>query len=709
MKKTTSRIHINKFVFVGGFLLFCVIIGRLIYLNLSNSIDGINLSEFAENRNTTKEILYANRGTIYDKNKEVLAETVDSYTVIAYLDSSRSKNSSTPRHVVDKEGTAKKLAPLINMTEERVFELLDQSGLYQVELGPGGRGLTGLQKEAIEKLNLPGIDFIASSKRYYPNLDFASYILGYVTTDDEDNMNGEMGIEMMYNEDLNGINGSVTYQQDASGYKLVNIPEIRIEKQDGKDVYLTIDSNVQLMAERALHKEAAESGAETAILVVAEAKTGKIIASATSPSFDPNEKNISLYMNPLVSIPFEPGSTMKTYAYMATMEKGNYNGNDTFMSGTMEVNGFLIGDWNRWGWGEITYDYGYTQSSNIGIANLMTKYLSGEELRAYYKKLGFGEKTGIELEGEVPGDISFQYEIEVINAGFGQGVMTTPIQHIKALTAISNDGYVLKPTIVEKVVDSDTNEVIYQAKPQKGTKVASMETVNKIKDLMDQVVNGGDRTGYNYHMDGYNIIGKTGTAEVFNPETGDYYSSDESSIYSFAGMYPKENPKYIFYTAFKNVNSSYYLSEAIKALVQDIEKYYNITNVQLRENTSYIIDNFLNKKIDVVKSTLDSNGVQYVIVGNGDKVINQYPFKGSYVDGKVILVTNGNFNEIDLKGFSSKTVNYYCNMVNIECNITGNGYVEGFNYEKDDKGNITKININLSQKYKDVIGDNTGA
>ena len=182
MKKSMVKIHISKFVFLGGLLLFCIIIGRLVFLNLSPKVDGINLKEFAKNRNTTKQILYASRGTIYDKNEEVLAETVDSYTVIAYLDSSRSKNSTKPRHVVDKEDTANKLSPLINMTPERILELLNQNDLYQVELGPGGRGLSELQKESIEKLNLPGIDFIASSKRYYPNLDFASYILGYVVT-----------------------------------------------------------------------------------------------------------------------------------------------------------------------------------------------------------------------------------------------------------------------------------------------------------------------------------------------------------------------------------------------------------------------------------------------------------------------------------------------------------------------------------------------
>ena len=144
---------------------------------------------YDKNRNTTKETLYATRGSIYDKNNEVLAETVDSYTVVAYLDSSRSNNSTKPKHVIDKRETAKKLAPLINMSEDRIYSLLDQSGLYQVELGPGGRGLTELQKDAIKKLDLPGIDFISTSKRYYPNLDFASYILGYVTTDDNGNTN----------------------------------------------------------------------------------------------------------------------------------------------------------------------------------------------------------------------------------------------------------------------------------------------------------------------------------------------------------------------------------------------------------------------------------------------------------------------------------------------------------------------------------------
>jgi penicillin-binding protein 2B len=691
----------NKFVFIGGFLLFCVIIARIIFLNLSPKVDGINLKEFAKNRNTTKQILYASRGSIYDKNNEVLAETVDSYTVIAYLDSSRSKNSTKPRHVVDKEETAKKLSPLINMTPERIYELLDQDGLYQVELGPGGRGLTELQKESIEKLKLPGIDFIASSKRYYPNLDFASYILGYVVQDEDGNMTGEMGIESKYNDKLNGINGSLTYQQDINGYRLVNIPEVRIEKEDGYDIYLTIDSNVQLMAERALDSNFEASGATSAIFVVAEAKTGKIIASATKPSFDPNIKDIENYLNPLTSISFEPGSTMKTYTYMATMEKGNYNGQDTYLSGTMDIGEYTIKDWNTYGWGTITYDYGYMQSSNIGIANLMQKYLTGDELKAYLKKLGFGSKTGIELNGETEGDLDFKYEVEIATAGFGQGITTTPIQHIKALTAISNDGYVLNPTIVEKIVDPNTKKVVYQAKEQKGTKVASMSTVNKIKDLMDTVVNNYEGTGSDYHLDGYSIIGKTGTAEVYNPNTGTYYESSYKNYKSFAGMYPKDNPKYIFYIAFQDCPSSYPLSNSVKSLIKDLEAYYNLTNVRENKKSTYDVDNYINKKVDDVKNVLDVNQVGYIIIGDGQKIIKQYPESG-IINGKVLLLTNGKYSTNDLYGLSSKEVRKYCSMTGFKCNIQGNGYVSLYNYNKDEKGNIINIDIILDQKYEEI-------
>ena len=221
---------------------------------------------------------------------------------------------------------------------------------------------------------------------------------------------------------------------------------------------------------------------------------------------------------------------------------------------------------------------------------------------------------------------------------------------------------------------------------------------------MNLVVNG-EGTGTDFHLDGYDIIGKTGTAEVYNDATGYYYSSYEHSIRSFAGMYPKDNPKYIFYIAFKDLPTSTPMSNAVKSLMQDLEAYYNLTNVKANARTYNRIDNYLNKNVFEVKNVLDVNGVPYELIGDGDKIINQYPLGGNLLNGKLLLLTNGNFTETNLLGYSSKMVNQYCKMVNIPCNVKGNGYVSQFSYEKDETGKVILINAVLDQKYKDIIGN----
>ena len=699
-----NKVRIYKLEFIVALLLFCAILARLIYLNLATEIDGINLKEFAKNRNTTKETLYATRGTIYDLNNEILAQTVDSYTIIAYLDKSRSKNQVTPKHVVDKEMTAEKLSPILNMDKNTILNILKQKGLYQVEFGTRGRGLTQLQKEEIEKLELPGIDFISTSKRYYPNLDFASYTLGYVQTKSESNeMNGEMGVELYYNKELKGTNGSLEYQTDANGYKLIDSetsPVIQIDKIDGVNIHLTIDSNVQLIVERALNTYFASSYATNGGIVVADAKTGKILASASRPSFDPNIKNMKSYLDPLVSVAFEPGSTMKTYTYMSAIEKGTYDENATFLSGSATLSDMTIKDWNKVGWGTITYDYGYMKSSNIGIANLITNgYINRNDLHSFYEKLGFGSKTGIELPNEVTGKISFKYDVEVATAGYGQGITTTPIQHIKALTSISNNGYLLTPTIIERIEDPNTKKIIYEYKKQKGTKVASEKTVAKIKDLMYQVVNNEEGTGYSYKIDGYDIIGKTGTANIVNPRTGRYYTGDTQTLKSFEGMYPKDNPKFIFYLYLEKASINT-MPNMLKSILNDIETYYNITKVNTNEKILYKVDNFINKNIDDVKASLDLRGVKYQIIGDGKKVIGQYPYSNTILNGKVLLVTNSSNIEIpNIVGYSRKEVINLMKLLNLSYTIEGNGYVKEYKVDVDANGKVTKVNLILSDKY----------
>ena len=677
-KNATAKIFTLIF-----FLFIFVLILRLGYLCLTGKVDGINLKNFSNKRNTKKETLYALRGNIYDVNGDVLAQTINSYTIIAYLDESRSKDSKVPLHVVNKEDTAEKLATVLDMSKEQILERLNKKA-YQVEFGSKGKGLTELQKEAIENLNLSGIDFITTHKRYYPNNNFLSYVIGYTSSDENGNMKGLMGIEKQYDEKMTGTNGFVKYQKDLNGYKFPNSNEIRKEKIDGNDVYLTIDSNVQMSLETAINKAQNESSANWIVAVVADAKTGKILGSATSPSFNPNTKDIKNYLNPLVSYTYEPGSVMKTYSYMAALENNPtwdpYNTNCE--TGPYEIGDDTVRDWNKTGWGLIPYSRGYTLSSNTCVANMIKNYLSRQKLMDYYKKLGFGQKTEIDLPNEYTGKVKFKYDVEVVNAGFGQGITTTPIQQIKALTAISNNGVILNPYIVSKTVNSSTKEVTYKAEVKEGEKVASTETINKIKDLMYRVLNSdsSETTGSKYKMDGYDLIGKTGTAQIANPRTRKYYDGKYDYITSFSGMYPKDDPKVILYVAFQRSYNSNVLPQTVQTIVRDTAKYLGIFEEAPeinKEVTTYKLGSYKNKTTESVKQTLDKAGATYVIFGDGNKVISQYPNKNSKVStkDKVFIFTNGTVTMPDLTNYSVKEADVVLSKLGIKHTINASGYI----------------------------------
>ena len=671
--------YANFFVIIFFFFLLVLTI-RLGYLCLSNKVDGIDLKELSKKRITAKETLYSLRGTIYDTNNETLAQTINSYTIIAYLEKDRGEGY----YVKDKKDAAKKLATVL-------------------EFGSKGKGLNELQKEAIENLGLDGIGFIATNKRYYPNNDFLSYILGYTTQDEEGNIKGQMGIEKAYNDLMTGVNGSVEYEKDKNGYKFPNSNEIRTEKIDGNDVYLTIDSNVQMSLESIVKKADEEAKPDWMIAVVADAKTGKILGSATAPSFNPNTKNIENYLNPLVSYTYEPGSVMKTYTYMAAFENDpSFNVLDTFESAPYEIGEYTVKDWNKTGFGTITYERGFSLSANTGIVNIIKNHLSKNILKDYFKSLGFGSKTSIELPSEYSGKVNFKYDIEVANAGFGQGITTTPIQQVKALTSISNNGVVLNPYIVEKVVNPSTGEIIYEASVKEGERVASMDTINKIKDLMYKVTHGDSSTttGYLYEMDGYDLIGKTGTAQIANPKTGKYYTGSKDYITSFAGMYPKDDPKVIIYVAMQRSKTGSTLSNTVKTITRDTAKYLEIFDEEPqkeKEVYNYTMGNYKNSLLVNIKKELDDKKANYMIIGSGTKVIDQYPIKDTKVDTKqkVFIFTN-DYQTImpNLVGLSYKNAKVVLDKYNINYDIKSGDYVK--------KQNI-KAGITINKNTKIIL------
>lgn len=654
---------------------FFVIELRMAYIALSPNVDGINIQEFASRRNTTKKILRANRGVIYDASGDVLARNVTSYTVVAILSSSRSDR------IQNVEEAATKLSPVLNMDKTRLVKLLSQN-LYQVELGPEGRGITIQKKEEVEALDITGIEFIEDTKRNYPNGDFASYIVGYAKTYVKDNSKviiGELGIEGLYNKELTGTDGYFKYEQDTSGRQIPDTPEERVDAKNGNDIYLTIDSNIERFTESAMKELEKNAKPEWAVIALMDAKTGAILASSTTPSFNPNKLNITNYENPLVSYAFEPGSTMKTYSYMCAIEKGTYEGTKTFESGIIKIEGGgTIKDWNTKGFGTISFDKGFEYSSNTGAVNLMRNFITKQELLDCYKKYGFGEKTGVELSRELSGKISFNYDLEVANATFGQGITTTPIQHLQGLSIIANNGKMLKPYIVKKIVNTSTNEIVYEGKKQESERLVSIDTVNKMKELLKDVVEGKDvyTTGSLYYRENLGIIGKTGTGEIWNNQKGSYESGGYNYIYSFAGMFPYDDPQIIVYAAMKKPTSgpTSNLSKLVKTVASDVSKYLDLSNVPKETLSSFGMKNYFNKDIN----DADMENVKLFVIGNGNKIIDQYPSVNTMVveNDVVILKTNGK--EIKMPSFiglSLKETKKLCSMLGITCDIEGNGYV----------------------------------
>ncbi len=678
MKKKAKTINVNIFIIVGLVFSFLIAIIKLSFVSLSKTTDGVDLTEFVNNRNTEKEIIKANRGDIISSDGEILAQTINSYTVVAYLDSSRTKNDENPQHVINKDLTAEKLSEILGMSKEYILGLLNQD-VYQVELGPNGRGITEITKKKIEALGLPGIGFIDSYKRYYPMSNFASYIIGFAQTDEVGNINGKMGIEQYYNDELEGEDGYTIYQKDAYGYSMPNTKSITVPSKDGSDIYLTIDSKIQLFVENSVKAIEQGGNLDWFVFEVMDAKTGAIVASSSSPNFNNNTLNIKSYLDPLVSYAYEPGSTMKIFSFLAAMENNVYKGDELYKSGQIKVDEYIISDSNNVGWGNITYDDGFARSSNVAATNLAMK-MGKEKLYNYYASLGFGRQTGITLPGEYSGTIDFNYLSEIATASFGQGITTTPIQNLQALTIIANNGIEVQPYIVDKIVNSKTGEVEYQHERKELGRKASPENIEKIKKLMLDVVDKGYTDARHYKSDVVKVFGKTGTAEVVTAD-GKYGRGNYDSTRSFVAIFPYEDPQYVIYISARRYTGNYVtIASNVKQVIEEIAKYKNINELAEEIDSSKIItmDNYISNDMETVVEKLKLHKLNVIVLGSGKYIINQYPLKGNKVvsGSKVFLVSSNNdYVMPDITGWSNNEVITLFKLMNIKYNLDGIGKV----------------------------------
>lgn len=694
MMKTKNK-NINRgaaILTIIFFLLFFVLAVRFLQIQATGKADGQVLAAKAQQKYTQKRNIEAHRGTIYDRNGEIIARDTSSYTIVAILDDSLTVNPDYPQHVVDPYETAVKLSPILNMEVSELERILTKDK-NQVEFGSKGRDLSYDMKEKIEKLHLPGIAFIRDSKRFYPNGVFASHVIGYAQKVVEEGLKdartaGMMGIEKKYDEYLNEKDGYVLYESDMDGFVLPNGEQKITSPDNGANIYLTIDQKIQSFLEEAMSRVQNEYEPEKMIAIVSNPKTGQILAMSNRPSFNPNEKNITNYLNDAVSYHFEPGSTMKLYPLAAAIEEGVFNENEMYQSGSYTVAGGTIRDHNRVGWGKISFLEGVQRSSNVAFSLLVNEKLGTERFLEYLHKFKLHQPTGIDIPGEVSSNIVFRWPLEKVTTAFGQGTAITPIQQIQAASAIANDGKMMKPYIIDHIIDPDTNKVVLQKKPEVVGTPISKETANKVLDILETVVTSPNGTGKSFYIEGYDVAGKTGTAQIPDP-SGGYMTGRENYIFSFIGMAPQDNPELLIYIAVKQPKLTIHqvgsapVSEIFKSVMKNSLQYLNVQPTKLEKDRAttnevgFSLDDYTNKNALATKNQLVNKGLVPIILGNGEKVIAQLPLAGDkLIKGeKVILKTNGEITYPDFIGWSLRDVFKVTTLLDLNPEISGHGFV----------------------------------
>ncbi|MBM7647223.1 penicillin-binding protein 2B [Bacillus ectoiniformans] len=678
-------------------MLFFVLLMRFVYIQITGQADGHSLKNEALQKYLKTDVLEAKRGNIYDQHGQVIAEDTSSFTIAAILSPSMTTNPKKPKHVVDPEKTADVLAKYLDMDEQDIEENLKKKA-FQVEFGSAGRDLSNSVKRKIEEEKLPGIIFIRDSKRFYPNGKFASHLIGFTQKLEEKKdgkviheTKGQMGIEKTYEKYLKGKDGKIQYKSDLWGYLLPNKKEMIEEPDNGDHVYLTIDSKIQTFLEDSLNEVEKQYKPGKAFAVVAEADTGKILAMSQRPSFHPSTKEGlgDNWNNDLTAYSFEPGSTMKIFTLAAAIEEGVFNPNAMYKSGRYKVGSGSIRDHNGGrGWGDITYLEGVQRSSNVAMANLLEK-MGPDVFRQYLEDFHFGKQTGIRLPNEAKGSILYRYPIEQVTTSFGQGTSTTPLQLVQAASSVANDGKMMKPFIIDKVVDDRTKKPIQDTTPEVVGEPISKDTAKQVRDILGTVVSSEHGTGRPYQIQGYEVAGKTGTAQIAGPD-GKYMTGVNNYAFSFLGMAPKDDPQLIMYVAvaqphLKGESGSAPVSKIFNPVMKNSLQYLNIKPQQSITKKVIKIKDLQGENTEETVKKLRAKGLNPIVIGKGKEIESQLPsVDGSLLQGeKIIIKTTGSATMPNIEGWSLRDVMKVAKVADLKVSYSGEGYVIRQNIKPD--------------------------
>lgn len=676
------------FLLYGG--LFFLLLSRFVFIQYTGTAEGQVLSARAEHKYSREQVLQASRGKIVDRNGEIIAQDTLSYKMIAVISPNASNNSGIQRHVSDPANTAKVLAKYIDMTEQEITSLLEKSiksEKYQVEFGKAGRDISNKVMEEIKSNKLPGIIFIEDLKRLYPNGQFASHLIGFALKEEKEDGTaepvGKMGLEYIYDEELTGTPGKVEFKSDTKGFLLPNAEKMVTEAKNGLDIYLTLDKTIQNFLEEAMNKAQEKYNPERITAVVADPKTGEILAMSQRPSFEPNTREglSTNWLNEVTEQTIEPGSTFKIFTLAAAIEEGVWAPNATYKSGSYKIFDRTIRDHNVVGWGNITYLEGFQRSSNVSMAYLLNQ-IGEETFNEYIKLFGFGQKTGIDLPNEATGIIANAGPVERITTTYGQGTTVTPIQMVQGMTAIANEGKMMQPFIIDKIVNPNTNDVVENHKVAEKKSPISAETAQQVKEILASTVTSEKGTAQKFKLNGYTSAGKTGTAQISKPGGG-YYWGRNDFLYSFLGMAPVEDPQLIVYVMVHRPNlevtetGSDTTSEIFNAVTERSLKYLNIEPENLEIAKTIEMPNIVGEDLMASQSKLEAQGLKTVVIGQSDNIEEQYPAaKTSAISNSIVFLKGqGDIQLPDFKGWSKRNIMIYKSLSKLPIEIVGEGFV----------------------------------
>ncbi len=687
--RKVSKSHVNRNV-VGRLLqismafVFLLFVGRFLYLSISKTIAGENISERVGNLYKRDEILKSVRGAIYDNSGNVIAEDSHSFTLYAILDKSSLDYKGKPMYVVDKKKTAEKLSTVIPLSEKKILKYLHpKHKAYQVEFGTAGSGISLATKKKIMAMHLPGIHFDETPSRLYPNGRFASHIIGIAQPFNDKknhsiNLIGTMGIEKYFNKVLSGKDGRRIALVDAGEYQLPGGQHSYKAPINGNNIYLTIDSQLQIYLENLLDAVQNKYKPKALTAIVEDVKTGKIMAASQRPTFDPaTRKGLNdNWRNILVQDSYEPGSVFKILSITAAIQEGKYNPKEYFRSGSITFNGSTIHDWNYTGWGAIPFEQAFPRSSNVGMSILVNR-LGRHTWRRYLDNYHIGKKTNITLPDENSGLINIHSQIDQAVTSFGQGINVNAMQMMQVYSALANSGQMLKPQLVEKIVSSSGKVIKRYKKIKVGKPVYSQETAQTTLKLMRDVVEKEYGTGMTYKIPGKSIAVKTGTAQIAGIHGG-YLKGDRNYLFSVVGLTPADNPRYCIYITMKQPQIMSDPPETIMSLIfKPLINRVSVSSKVDMMDEQITIPSVKGQSREQAVRLLEKMGLYVETIGSGHKVEAQSILANTKVNpnSKIIIFTGGIIRCPNMKGWTIKQVIQFANISKVKVEVLGKGKV----------------------------------